>query len=84
METTTSHRIGLRFDRRDARLLTELAERAKLREIGEHQTFALAAEAAATGEPLIVECNSPIEVALMAQGYARYGVRQPTIEQLSG
>lgn len=82
----TEHRIGLRFDHRDAGKLQELAERAKLRELGpdSQATFALAAEAASTGEPLIVICTTPMEAILMAQGYTRFGVRVPTVESLSG
>jgi hypothetical protein len=77
-------RIGMRFDRRDERLLRELAERAKRRELGvqAQSVFASAADAASTGEPLIVECESVIEAAVMAAGYVRFGVREPVLDSL--
>ena len=81
---SSTKRCGLRFDRRDEPALRELAERSKLRELGEHAhaTFALAANAARTGEPLIVECDSVLEVLLMARGYVRFGIREPVIDGL--
>lgn len=77
-------RIGLRFDRRDARALAVLADRAKRHELGAeaHATFSMAADAARTGEPLIVICSNLIEAALMVAGYVRYGIREPVLEQL--
>ena len=85
MLNTTTIRIGLRFDRRDARTLRALADRAAHRELGANgvQVFQAAAEAATTGEPLIVECQSPLEARLMASGYVRFGVRRPVLEQLN-
>lgn len=79
-------RIGLRFDRRDLLLLRTLARRAEHRELGQEQvqTFSSAADAASTGEPLIVICNSRLEVELMADGYVRLGCRRPVLEALSG
>jgi hypothetical protein len=83
--TGKSLRIGLRFDRRDVRRLHELAERAKQRDLQEaHNVFALAGEAATTGEPLIVICGNQLEAVLMAKAYVRWGVREPVLEQLSG
>lgn len=77
-------RIGLRFDRRDVRLLRELTRRAEQRELGQEQvqTFSSAADAARTGEPLIVICNSRLEVELMAAGYVRFGCRRPVLDAL--
>jgi hypothetical protein len=64
--------------------LRELAERAKQREVPEaHSVFALAAEAASTGEPLIVICQNPLEAILMARAYPRWGIREPVLEQVS-
>jgi mitochondrial fission protein ELM1 len=85
MPQQTEHRIGLRFDRRDIRALRTLAIRAQLHEIAEsHIIFSLAAEAASTGEPLIVVCQTPDEAAkICSRCYIRYGVRQPAIEQVS-
>lgn len=79
-------RVGLRFRRGDARVLRAIAERVRLKELDEQHvaTFELAAIAAETGEPLIVCCEDPTEAILMAHGYARYGVRLPAIEELTG
>lgn len=82
---TAELRLGLRFDRRDFRLLRELAQRVRRNEIqGDAGTFELAAQAAATGEPLIVICQTPEEAHIMAAGYARIGCRQVAVEHLSG
>lgn len=85
MPTPSQLRIGLRFDRRDARALRQLAARAQRRELGEEAvtTFAAAAEAAETGEPLIVVCESRLEPDLMAAGYVRFGIRRPVLDELS-
>jgi len=79
-------RIGLRFRRSDARLLRDLADRVRQGEMGEQHvsTFRDAADAAATGEPLIVLCEEPFEAEMMADGYARFGVPRPAIEELTG
>lgn len=80
-------RVGLRFDRRDALLLHHLAQRTRAGELSDQavSVFQLAAEAAATGEPLIVVCeHSAVEATLMAHGYAQYGVSMPAIEELTG
>lgn len=79
-------RVGLRFHRRDAALLLGLAERVRLGELGAQHvaTFSNAADAALTGEPLIVTCMHPSEAHVMADGYAQFGVRRPAIEELTG
>jgi hypothetical protein len=79
------HRIGLRFDRSETRALNKLADRARQRDIaGMHAAiFDQAAQAASTGEPLIVVCSNPIEAALIAHGYTRFGIRAPVIEGLT-
>lgn len=79
-------RIGLRFDRRDAHLLSFLTERVRCSELGSQAlaTFSGAASAARTGEPLIVMCDHPSEAHVMADGYVRYGVRRPAVEELTG
>lgn len=78
------HHIGLRFARRDAPLLRALANRIAVGELRgpAHSTFDLAADAAETGEPLIVMCERPVEAMLMAAGYSQFGVQAPTIENL--
>lgn len=81
-----SIRVGLRFRRGDARVLRNLADRVRAGELGAQHvaTFASAADAAATGEPLIVQCESHLEAVMMADGYARWGVRRPAVEELTG
>ncbi len=79
-------RVGLRFDRRDANVLRALAARVRAKELGDRavSTFASAAQSAALGEPLIVLCDHPAEAQIMADGYVRYGVRRPAVEELTG
>ena len=82
--TTTEHRIGLRFNRNQARALHDLADRLIQHELpGEASVFAKAALSAATGEPLIIVCASPIEAVQIAKGYANYGITEPVIEALA-
>lgn len=77
-------RVGLRFQPRDAALLAHLAERVKALELGHRDvaTFANAAKAASTGEPLIVYCDSPGEAAMIADGYTQFGVQRPAIDDI--
>lgn len=79
-------RVGLRFRPRDAPILQALADRVRQGDLGDQhiQTFASAADAASTGEPLIVHCDDPLEAVLMADGYARFGVQRPAVEELTG
>lgn len=79
-------RVGLRFARKDAIALDALANRIMLAELakGHLATFRYAADAARTGEPLIVQCNHPSEAQVMADGYARLGITRPAIEDLTG
>jgi hypothetical protein len=80
-------RVGLRFDRRDAKLLYNRAGRVRAGELGQAavNTFLHAAQAAETGEPLIVICeHSAQEGMLMAAGYTQYGVTHPAVEELTG
>lgn len=76
--------LGLRFRRSQARLLRDLAERAKAGELpGAVSLFANAANAAGKGELLIVGGDSVDEIRALAQGFAIYGVTVPTVEMLS-
>ncbi len=79
------HHIGLRFQRRDAPLLRAIAARLESGELRGPAltTFDLAADAAETGEPLIVVCKTPLEAVMMAAGYSQFGVTPPTLEQVS-
>jgi hypothetical protein len=85
MTPTPTIRVGLRFRRSSARTLQNIANRIRAGELP-HQavsTFELAADAARTGEPLIVECKDPMEAHLMAAGYVRFGIAMPAIETLT-
>lgn len=79
-------KLGLRFERRDTKLLRFLAERVRAGELGEQaaNVFEQAARAAESGEPLEVFYADPIEVVQMAALYTVYGVTRPVIEELSG
>jgi hypothetical protein len=79
-------KAGLRFRRSQARVLRALVVRAEHRELPSANVtfFRMAAEAAHTGEPLLVECTNEAELALLASGFAHFGVVPPTIEQVSG
>lgn len=79
-------RVGFRFDRRDASLLRGLGARVRSGELSNHHAavFDNAAAAAETGEPLIVECEDKTEALLLADGYPRFGVSRPTIDELAG
>lgn len=79
-------KLGLRFRHRDADLLDALARRVATKDLGgeAHDVFKLAADAARTGEPLVLQCVDVQEAMITAAGYARFGVRPPAIEQLSG
>jgi hypothetical protein len=82
---TPNMMMGLRFQKSQARILRNLAERAKARELaGAVSLFEKAAEAAAAGEPLLVACTAPEEAVAMAAGFSQYGVVPPTIEHRSG
>jgi hypothetical protein len=78
-------RVGLRFNRSSARTLRHLAQRVRAADLKtDAAIFDLAADAATTGEPMILECENVTEAQLVAGGYAQYGIKPPTIEQLSG
>lgn len=78
--------LGLRFERRDAKLLRQLAARVRGGEFGEASSnvFEQAARAAESGEPLEVYYDEPVEVVQLAASYIPYGVTRPVIEELSG
>jgi hypothetical protein len=78
-------RVGLRFQRRDQQRLEAMADRVRRGEIpGDITTFSSAADAARTGEPLIVYCEKPAEAHLMADLYVRLGISRPAVEELTG
>lgn len=78
-------RVGLRFDRSEAGLLRWLAGRVQASELpGPAGGFLKAAEAADTGEPLILQVNDPSEAQRMASRFVALGVRRPAVEELTG
>lgn len=86
MEAVRELRIGLRFRRRQAPALRILAHRVRSAEIPNQHAglFQGAADAAEKGEPLVIRCTQPVEAVLIAQGFANFGLRPPTIEDLNG
>jgi hypothetical protein len=78
-------RVGLRFARADERLLRGLAAAVRRGEIqGDVATFEGAADAARTGEPLIVYCNNTSEAHIMRDLYVRIGCQPPALDTLTG
>lgn len=86
MAQVASIRIGLRFDRSQAAPLRAIAARVRASEFAgqlDVSTFDGAADAAETGEPLIVVCDNVTEALLLADGYVAWGIRRPAVEALS-
>mgnify|MGYP001124674553 CR=1 FL=1 len=81
-------RVGFRFERRDAARLQAIADRIERGELAgkglSRAVFALAADAARTGEPLVVNCTDLLDAQLIASGYSMWGVTPPTIHEISG
>jgi hypothetical protein len=77
--------LGLRFSRSQARVLRNLASDLRARRPPgiDISLFDKAAESAADDEPLVVLCDDPAEVELMAQLFADLGIKRPTIDGLS-
>lgn len=77
-------RLGLRFKKDQARVLSTLVK--KLEADGQHEhvtLFRQAANAARNSEPLIIEADSVMEVQLMAAAFGQFpGVRVPSIVEL--
>ena len=79
-------RVGLRFNHRDAGLLHALAARVHNGELRGQTISGLrfAAEAAETGEPLIIRCESADEAHQMAARFILLGCHRPAVEELTG
>jgi hypothetical protein len=77
--------VGLRFHPTDARRLREIAQRIRAGELGKQHVglFDKAADAAQTGEPLIVQCTDPVEAIVMADAFPSWGVGRPVVEELN-
>lgn len=86
MAETATRRIGLRFNRGDAKQLRDIGDQlARTDTMRDHAgLFHQAAEAAAGPDGLlIVVCTNPLEAILMAHAFPRFGVSAPTVEELS-
>lgn len=77
-------RVGLRFNPKDKRRLIALAHEFEGQPGIDSTLYRAAAEAARTGEPLIVECTMEAEVHQMAALFVHLGVTAPNVEELSG
>lgn len=77
--------IGLRFHKRDAKLLRGLEAQVRNGEMSGQTAniFAQAAIAAESGQPLELHCVDPIEAVQMASVYMQLGVSAPAIEALT-
>jgi len=84
--TNPSLVMGLRFRKSQARMLRNLTDQLKERDLPgvDISLFEKAAQAAAAGEPLLVHCESREEVELMAAAFAQLGVARPQIDELAG
>lgn len=78
-------KVGLRFAAADAKLLRALEARVRAGDLGAQvvAVFRFAAEAAETGEPLIVECDDLDEARILAGGYTQHGVTTPVVHELT-
>ncbi len=79
-----TYAVGLRFRRRDADALRDIAQRIRSADLQglDVSTFEQAALAADLGEPLQVICSHPDEAIAMAELYSRLGVERPSVEAL--
>lgn len=80
---TVEHTLGLRFNGKEAAKLSAIAD--QLRSAGKSEEcglFERAADAARTGEPLIIVCHDALEAAVMAAGFVHWGIEPPAIEAL--
>lgn len=79
-------RVGLRFNHRDAALLHTLADRVRGGELRQQTLTSLkfAAEAAETGEPLIIRCVNADEAHALAARFILLGCHRPAVEELTG
>lgn len=88
---TETKRIGLRFRKSQARILRNVVHRIRSGDMASRtereqavNLFEQAAKAASTGEPLIVVCSDPVEAIAIADGFTRWGVVRPAVEELNG
>ena len=78
-------RFGLRFACKDAAHLQGLARQVRSGERrGAVGGLESAADAAVTGEPLIIECLAPEEAQQMADSFVLLGCTRPAVEELTG
>jgi hypothetical protein len=77
--------VGLRFLRRDAPRLRQLADRMRLQDLRGFDlgAFDQAADAAEQGVPLMVIASSKAEIEQIADAYPMYGVTRPAIDEFN-
>lgn len=83
---TASKVAGLRFKRGDVRVLRNIVQDLEARrpegvDIG---LFTKALESAEADEPLVVAYDQRSELEMMADGFPRWGVSRPAIDDLNG
>ena len=74
------YRFGLRFDRRDVKLLNNMADFAESNGKADVSLFRKAALATERGDVLTVHCVKPDEAVALAHRFSEVGVRLPLIE----
>lgn len=79
--------IGLRFRKGQAKVIEAIAQELRSTPAAVNATEAIglfdkAAEAARSGEPLIVKCRRPEEAQQMADDFVLYGLARPAVEDL--
>lgn len=74
------YRYGLRFDRRDVKLLHNMADFAEVSGKGDVSLFRKAALATEQGDVLTVHCAEPHEAQELAHRFSAVGVRLPLVE----
>lgn len=85
--TATPHHIAaLRFARSSVRILRNIVRDLEARqpEGVDISLFVKALESAELDEPLVVAFNERSEIELMADGFTRWGLNRPAIDELNG
>ena len=84
--TTTAEtiRAGLRFEQSQFYSLTVTADSLRAFSPDDVRLMLLGADAARSGEPLIVNCSELAEAERIADVFTRHGLKRPAVEELSG
>lgn len=84
MTTAESIKVGLRFQRSQLYSLIVAADSLRGFSPDDVKLMLLAADAARSGEPLIVNCSGIAEAEQIAAVFVRHGLQRPVVEGLSG